>query len=417
MELSEAINKANQILDEELRFPTVGYVPVQSPTSQGNGPMLAALESIASGLTQTMEWQELHRLRAERPRRIIEKTGRYKFKSNNYSLLCALLSALPEESRPVLVQCTLSRAITPAACLAAQGAGYPARNEMISELPLVAEFVARNGGKDSLISLLAEVAPFPAHALLLAQLEEMISLQFPLFSASEYERLSFSASLFGEKADRRSKEILQKKVMEQRPSDFSLPRAPQAFSDMISACKGLVEQCRKARFLYLEGELEEGLNLEINQDKDTVVNYLQRFGFSNPLIESLNEAERLYRGQATAFDLKNSMGHLRSFMEELHEQAIPEVCTIRKISKPPINQWSAQLSFLCENGILSKQERLLVSGLWALISDEAVHPLMAGREYARLARNMVIEYAFLFLTKLEKFGFRGRTPRAAASAT
>jgi len=194
--------------------------------------------------------------------------------------------------------------------------------------------------------------------------------------------------------------------MRRRPSDFSLPRPPEMLSEIVSVCEGLVEQCRKARFLYVKTELQEGLNLEVNQDKDAVVSYLQKSGFSNPLIESLNEADRLYRGQATAFDLKSSMGHLRSFIENLHAQAIPGICALRKISKLPLDQWSAQLNFLRETDVLSKQEHQLVSGLWAVISDEAVHPLIAEREYARLARNIVIEYALLFLKKLEKIGFQ-----------
>jgi len=242
--------------------------------------------------------------------------------------------------------------------------------------------------------------------LLLRQLEEMISLEFTLFTYSEYDRLSLSVNLFGQAGRRQSEEAVTKDLMRRRPSDFSLPRPPEMLSEIVSVCEGLVEQCRKARFLYVKTELQEGLNLEVNQDKDAVVSYLQKSGFSNPLIESLNEADRLYRGQATAFDLKSSMGHLRSFIENLHAQAIPGICALRKISKLPLDQWSAQLNFLRETDVLSKQERQLVSGLWAVISDEAVHPLIAEREYARLARNIVIEYALLFLKKLEKIGFQ-----------
>jgi hypothetical protein len=38
------------------------------------------------------------------------------------------------------------------------------------------------------------------------------------------------------------------------------------------------------------------------------------------------------------------------------------------------------------------------------LSDEGVHPITAEKEYARLARNVVIEYALLFLRRLEKRG-------------
>lgn len=38
------------------------------------------------------------------------------------------------------------------------------------------------------------------------------------------------------------------------------------------------------------------------------------------------------------------------------------------------------------------------------MSDTGVHPLVAEREYARLMRNMSIEYDLLLLTKLDKLG-------------
>ena len=43
-------------------------------------------------------------------------------------------------------------------------------------------------------------------------------------------------------------------------------------------------------------------------------------------------------------------------------------------------------------------------GLYTLLSNEGVHPLIAEREFARLLRNMVIEYQFMFLTMLQKKG-------------
>jgi hypothetical protein len=40
------------------------------------------------------------------------------------------------------------------------------------------------------------------------------------------------------------------------------------------------------------------------------------------------------------------------------------------------------------------------------MSDTSVHPLAAEREYARLLRNVVIEYGVMFLTILDKNGVR-----------
>jgi hypothetical protein len=60
------------------------------------------------------------------------------------------------------------------------------------------------------------------------------------------------------------------------------------------------------------------------------------------------------------------------------------------------------LTYLRVNDFLSKQEEQFVAGLYVVISDEGIHPLIAKKEYARLARNVVIEYALLFLRKLEQ---------------
>jgi hypothetical protein len=65
-------------------------------------------------------------------------------------------------------------------------------------------------------------------------------------------------------------------------------------------------------------------------------------------------------------------------------------------------QWGSGLTYLRQNNILSDAEGRFVTGLNTLISDTAVHPIVAEREYARLARNVVIEYALLFLRKREK---------------
>jgi hypothetical protein len=53
----------------------------------------------------------------------------------------------------------------------------------------------------------------------------------------------------------------------------------------------------------------------------------------------------------------------------------------------------------------------LFTSLYTLVSDEAIHPLIAPREYCRLFRNIVIEYGLLFLTTIQN---KGVTVKAAA---
>jgi len=96
------------------------------------------------------------------------------------------------------------------------------------------------------------------------------------------------------------------------------------------------------------------------------------------------------------------MGHLRSFLENLHAEASPRIQAKGGGTCP--QGWGPSLAYLRQNALISKAEEQFVAALYALISDEAVHPLIAEREYARLARNVAIEYALLFLEKVEKLG-------------
>jgi hypothetical protein len=99
---------------------------------------------------------------------------------------------------------------------------------------------------------------------------------------------------------------------------FSVRSYLHRINEIVS---GIVEECQKARYFYLKNLLETGLNIEVNQDREAVQNYLQTLGFAEDLSRSLDEEERSYRDSKNEFELKTSMGHLRSFLENLHRAA------------------------------------------------------------------------------------------------
>lgn len=408
MELQEALDNATQILDEERKFPTVEYLPSDEITKYDNRvsqTAAAVLSAMSHGLAQ----QELFQLRIQRPRQIVEDTRRYRFKSANYDLLSALMSRLPSQSRPGFTTGLLSRMGVPPACGRTRSVGLHTWDGFTSELPLIAQFVVRNSGKEGFIGSLAELSPLPGHVLLLRQLEEIISLEFTLFTDAEYQLLSASV----DKLARTAKESLKATV--KMPNDYwnfpelGMVRMGGTLREMIEATDGLKEQCRKSQFLYLKGLLLEGANLEVNQDKEVVRHYLKEFDFSSALIESLDVAEQLYLNPGTSFDYKSCIGHLRSFLENLHKVAVRDIAA--KTGETTPENWGGSLSYLRTGGVLTQPEEKLASSLYTLMSDEAVHPLIAEREYARLARNMVIEYGLLFLRRLDKLGQRTTSQR------
>lgn len=152
------------------------------------------------------------------------------------------------------------------------------------------------------------------------------------------------------------------------------------------------------------------MHLEVNQDKYIVEGFLEKFGFSLPLLTAAERSGKIVLNWRNRIRTRILHGHLRSFLESLHSEAIPAIQRKKGISAPVDDKWGSELTFLRVNDFLSQQEEKLISGLYAVISDEAVHSIIAKREYARLLRNWVIEYALLFLRKLEQLGvFRALT--------
>jgi len=400
MDFAEAVRTVNEILNEEQKRPTVSYTPVNFPGDSG-------LASVAAALRFAM-------IQEKRPREIKKPPFPCQFESTNYNLLCALLGQVPPGSRGSLVIYVANRAGTPPGC--AQGRRRPTASwiSCTSELPLVAEFCVRQGAFQSLRIVLLEAALMPGHVMLLKQLEDMIALNYTLLTSEQYEELKSALMLLRDKA------LGQLDGMKDGRKQFTVawPEMPtvdlrRQNQEIADACDALIEQCAEARHVYLGASLLEGLNLEVNQDKAAVENRLQAFGFSKALSDCLDEADRLYRAPGTAFDLKSSMGHLRSFMENVHAEALP---AIAKSGEASPRKWGEGLLFLRRHDILSPHEEQFAAALYKLISDEAVHPLIADRECARLARNVVIEYGLLFLRKLEKLGIR-RLPAKGGAAS
>jgi len=378
MNLRDAISKAGQIMDQERVEPTVRY---------DLSPVITDPVTIFNSIIE----------RGKRPRQVRENPEESQFKSGNFDLLCALLDQVPEQDRAALFVFLRSRISNEHSYRHKPGHASITGSwtQCSSELPLLAEFLVRRGDKQLFIRALSEASPSPGLTLLLMQLEEMITLNFTLFTDEEYAQLPTAIATLNQVIADIQKRAKPGSTMESNTM-FNVSREISEFCDSIS------EGCRKARFLYVKGSLLPGMNLEVNQDKSRVRTFLEKLGFTQLLIESLDEAERLYRTAATPFELKSSMGHLRSFLEQLHLQAC--AAAHKKLGGSLPSKWGEALQYLRDHNVLTVKEEQFAAQLYALMSDTSVHPLVAEREYARLMRNISIEYGLLLLTKLDKLG-------------
>src|SRR5260221_1640260 len=169
MEIKESFEKAQQILDEERVAPTVRYVPSTE------------IENVPTALAAMAGYLNLPQMRTQYPRNVLENAKMFKFESTNYDLLCALLAQFPQEKWVHFITYISLRLNWGVGCSRnIYLPVYPKWNELISELPLVVEFLVRNGGKSQLFEMLANAKTklIPGHILLLYELEDLISFNF-----------------------------------------------------------------------------------------------------------------------------------------------------------------------------------------------------------------------------------------------
>jgi len=339
--------------------------------------------------------------RKQRPRQVYEDPKLYVFESVNFTLLVKIFSQVAGMERAAFISGLLHFVRQGVGAQRHKGAApFPSFQGYTSALPLIAEFCVRTGYlKELLAATQVPTTPSIGLAVMMRELEEMIALNFNLLSDAELAEMPAALGHLREVADRQtySARGTPGRMLQN-------PHYRQGFSDegneIRDAIDGITEECRKARFWYLKGALQELPNVEIESDRVKVEDFLSNLGFSADMIKALNAAESDYKSTATAFELKNCLGHLRSFIEHLHRESAKAVA--QASGQTIIDRWGDATLYLRQQGFFSKQHENFVTSLYTLLSDESVHPLTAEREYARLLRNVVIEYGVMFLTVLDK---------------
>ena len=144
----------------------------------------------------------------------------------------------------------------------------------------------------------------------------------------------------------------------------------------------------------------------MSQDIESLKQSIRDYGFNPDLNAVLQKIDVELQETADAFDQAATMRHIRSFFENLHENIGKEL----QRRKPnvgngtPLNKCGQAIDYLERKGIITGKFKALARCLYAILSDGdyGVHALKANRDYTRLCRNMVIEYAVTLFFELER---------------
>lgn len=397
MEPDAAREAMARILKEERQRPTIRYKDNLSDIKQStNGNPIANMAAVFERLSRPNIAQE----QAMKVRPVWEKPEVYSLGGTNYDLLVLLFTRLGADARETCIDAMLRYLGGGGETSRSTGVvHYPTFDWQVSDTPLIAEFLVRLGEAERLFRASAE-AQIPTHgtALMLMQVEEMIALNFNVFSESELKRLPKWLAPLRETADLQTHESRGSKDPRYKPGREKEARA------IVDAIDGISAECDQAIFFYIKGALQQTRNPEVEGDKIKLIGFLEALGFTPNLRNALEEAEKEYRDDASSFELKSCLGHLRSFLEFVHRESAKSVAAAA--GETVTDKWGDAILYLRQKDFLTKQHEAFAASLYTLISDTSVHPLGTDREYARLLRNVVIEYGVMFLSVLDGKGVK-----------
>jgi hypothetical protein len=143
---------------------------------------------------------------------------------------------------------------------------------------------------------------------------------------------------------------------------------------------------------------------ELNQDIAEVKKRVSAYDFTPELNEVLDKVEAGLAAGGDQFDQAALLKHLRTFFEKLHEQAGERLQREKPetADKTPLGSCGQALDFLCRNGVLTTKMKEYGKALYGVLSNEGVHAFKSEREYVRLFRNTVAEYALVLFFELER---------------
>jgi hypothetical protein len=410
MDAKAAIRKASLILAEERRQPTTGYMQT------GQGWLEQATLLVQGKYDEATRFGNARKtsiidMRKQSPRGVCEDPDAYEFQSANFDLLNALFYQLHESHRDEFIAGLLHPVEQGGNTVAYPQPFFPKFDGVISDLPLIAEFTIRNGYAEQLFAALGRAKqPTKGLALMMSQLEEMIALNFNIFSEAEYNLFPAWFGGIRHVADLQTHKARGDRGGKMVENPHYKPGRERIGEQIVKSVDNLFGEMRQAEYYYLKGALLQIPNLEIDNDRVKIHSFIDTLGFDPLLSAALKKADDIYNGSPDAFDLKSCIGHIRSFIEHLHIQA--GMAIAKSVNKTVLDVWDPVMTFLKNDGFLTIQQDKFARGLYMLLSDEGVHPLIAEREFARLLRNMSIEYGLMFLTMFEKKGIKIQATRA-----
>jgi hypothetical protein len=170
---------------------------------------------------------------------------------------------------------------------------------------------------------------------------------------------------------------------------------------MVRFSDELLSYITENGFRILKQEIK-GVNIEINRDKESVIQKMGTLGFGKEYELFLNELD-VYIINGSGIVASGMISNFRSFWEKIIIELAKKVAARLKTSVPKVTDSAVgnARAFIKSQLGLSDSDHSLISRFVDVLNTEGGHAFISSIEYFRLTRNIGIEILLLLLSKME----------------
>ena len=179
----------------------------------------------------------------------------------------------------------------------------------------------------------------------------------------------------------------------------SLANIGNNLDNALQTTRQILRQIQLAKYNRLKDDLMEGINFEINQDREVLKDNLRALDFSEDLIKSIEFVDDMYRLADNKFQYKACADQLRSFTSGIISEVAKKVAIIYG-DDIPNNKYHKYLQE--KRFFLDQTELKLFQSFRDYLSSNSVHKLNSPKEVARIGKNLAIELALLLSQRLKE---------------
>lgn len=160
------------------------------------------------------------------------------------------------------------------------------------------------------------------------------------------------------------------------------------------------------KYKTIETNLEYNSNPQIDEDKQEVVEFVNKYGFDKNVEEAFKKIDELELKVSDKFDYRNAITLLKEIVDNITEKTIKDIQYIsgeapeKKSEKEDMKQ--AKFRFMYEKLEFSEGLKRIFSGLNKSL-NEVKHSFISDRKLFRLTKNMTIELLVILFTKFESY--------------